>query len=97
MDWNRSETLGLAKEGCALCAGTGIRDARCGQNTPCPCVFRSIFRACYARFCFCMNKEKYDQTLVAQFAVAALPGHQARITFLSIFILSYIHKGPISG
>lgn len=56
MIWERSETLALAKVSCAKCHGTGLRSRR-GQ--PCNCVLRAIFRACYARFRFCVNQEKY--------------------------------------
>lgn len=77
MDWNRSETLGLAKEGCAVCAGTGVRDSRLGQNTPCPCVFRSIFRACYARFRFCVNKEKY----ISKVSLVARQGRDRKLSY----------------
>jgi hypothetical protein len=59
-DWNRSETLALAKEGCVLCHGFGLRRGnRKGLTAPCNCVLRAIFRACYARFRYCASKEKH--------------------------------------
>jgi hypothetical protein len=59
MIWDRSETIGLAKESCAYCEGEGQRSIRKGQPTPCNCVLRAIFRACYARFRYCVTKEKF--------------------------------------
>ena len=59
MNWDRSETIGLAKEACVYCEGTGLKKGRGAYETPCQCVFRAIFRACYQRFRYCMNKEKY--------------------------------------
>lgn len=59
-DWNRSETIALAKEGCVLCHGFGLRCSnRTGLNAPCNCVLRAIFRACYARFRYCAASEKH--------------------------------------
>ena len=59
-DWNRSETIAVAKESCAQCQGVGLRDStsRKGTQAPCKCVFRGIFRACYSRFRQCLQKEK---------------------------------------
>jgi hypothetical protein len=59
MNWNRSETLALAKQSCSLCNGLGQRSIRKGECTPCNCVLRAIFRACYARFRHCNDREKY--------------------------------------
>lgn len=59
-DWNRSETIALAKEGCVLCHGLGLRCSnRTGLDAPCNCVLRAIFRACYARFRYCATSEKH--------------------------------------
>jgi hypothetical protein len=56
MEWNRSETLALAAERCGYCHGTG--QLRKGlEETPCACVFRSIFRACYKRFKECVSHD----------------------------------------
>lgn len=57
MEWTRSETIGLASTKCVHCHGLGLREAR-GKMVPCACVFRSIFRACYARFRKCVEQEK---------------------------------------
>ena len=59
MEWTRSETLVLAVPSCASCYGTGTRGVKHGVPQACNCVFRSVFRACYARFRHCSTKEKY--------------------------------------
>jgi hypothetical protein len=54
MDWNRSNVIGLAKASCKLCQGSGIwTTERRGRESPCNCVYRAIFRACYNRFREC--------------------------------------------
>ena len=59
-DWNRSETIAVAKESCTQCQGLGLRGStsRKGPEAPCNCVLRGIFRACYSRFRHCLQKEK---------------------------------------
>src|SRR5438445_8238176 len=59
MKWDRSETVGLAKQFCVICKGEGQKPNLKGRPTPCNCVLRSIFRACYARFRHCVSKEKF--------------------------------------
>lgn len=60
MEWTRSETLVLAAHSCVLCNGLGLRTSEKDSSTkPCNCVFRNIFRACYARFRECAGKEKF--------------------------------------
>jgi hypothetical protein len=49
MIWDRSETLALAELTCARCKGLGLTYPR-GKQTPCNCVFRSIFRSCFKQF-----------------------------------------------
>ncbi len=44
------------------------------MSTPCNCVFRAIFRACYARFQQCAIKEKY----VSRVSLESNPGRQRR-------------------
>ena len=58
MRWDRSETIGLAKVYCTSCRGTGLRP-NMKKQSPCKCVLRAIFRACYARFRRCVEKEKF--------------------------------------
>jgi hypothetical protein len=74
MQWSRSETLALAQQSCSICYGLGLRPGRGGESTPCNCVFRSIFRACYARFKQCAVKEKY----VSRVSLEANPGGQRK-------------------
>jgi hypothetical protein len=59
MEWTRSETLALAQQSCTFCFGLGLRPGRAGTSTPCNCVFRAIFRACYEKFRLCVAKEKH--------------------------------------
>ena len=59
MKWDRSETIGLAKQFCATCKGVGQKPNLKERPTPCNCVLRAIFRACYARFRHCVTKEKF--------------------------------------
>jgi hypothetical protein len=59
-DWNRSEVLALAKESCTQCQGFGLRrSSRTGPATPCNCVLRAVFRACYQKFRYCVAQEKH--------------------------------------
>jgi hypothetical protein len=53
MQWNRSNTIGLAKASCTTCQGQGIRMIRKTVEAPCKCVLRAVFRACYHRFREC--------------------------------------------
>src|ERR1700688_4610624 len=50
MDWDRSETIALAKTSCTHCHGDGLRPGRGSKSSACNCVLRAVFRACYARF-----------------------------------------------
>ena len=60
LKWDRSVVLALAKEDCTQCRGFGLRGSSgTGEETPCNCVFRSIFRACYKRFRYCASEEKH--------------------------------------
>ncbi len=68
--WTRSETLALAQQSCTYCYGLGLRPGRSGASTPCNCVFRAIFRACYTHFRDCAAKEKY----VSRVTLEANPG-----------------------
>jgi hypothetical protein len=74
MEWTRSETLVLAQQSCTFCCGLGLRAGRSGASTPCNCVFRAIFRACYARFRQCASKEKY----VSRVSLEANPGRHRK-------------------
>lgn len=74
MEWSRSETLALAQQSCSHCYGLGLRPGRGGVSTPCNCVFRAIFRACYGRFRQCASKEKY----ISRVSLEANPGRQRK-------------------
>lgn len=77
MDWNRSETIGLAKLSCTHCHGDGLRRGKCEHDDPCNCVLRAIFRACYTRFRYCATKEKSMSRVTLQLC----NGKSSRITW----------------
>ena len=54
MQWDRSNVIGLAKATCNFCHGYGLRPVLRGKESPCNCVFRAVFRACYRRFRECV-------------------------------------------
>ncbi len=58
-EWGHSEVLALAKESCTQCQGSGLRSKKQGQESPCNCVFRAIFRACYRKFRTLAQQEKH--------------------------------------
>lgn len=70
MEWNRSETIALAKHSCTLCHGIGLRSSWGSTEVPCNCVLRAIFRACYARFRHCAD----EQECLTQKTFEYLPG-----------------------
>ncbi len=74
MEWTRSETLALAQQSCTFCYGLGLRPGRGGVSTPCNCVFRAIFRACYDRFRQCAMKEKH----ISRVSLESNPGRQRK-------------------
>ena len=59
MEWNRSDVIGLAKQSCVYCEGTGLRLGPEGPDGPCNCVLRGIFRTCYTRFRKLADGEKF--------------------------------------
>jgi hypothetical protein len=74
MNWTRSETLALAEQRCVHCWGLGLRQGRGDTTSPCHCVMRAIFRACYDRFRQCSAKEKY----ISRVSLEANPGRQRK-------------------
>lgn len=60
MEWNRSETLALARHRCAFCHGLGQLTDEDGVTSPCKCVFRSIFRICYSRFREALDRDPHS-------------------------------------
>jgi len=73
-DWTRSETIALAKESCTQCQGIGLRSSRQGEDAPCNCVLRAIFRVCYSRFRRCVEQEKH----ISQARLALVGGTERR-------------------
>lgn len=76
-DWNRSETIAIAKESCAHCQGFGLRARHTDRkldDTPCNCVLREIFRSCFSRFRSCVRKEKH----MSQARIELIGGRERR-------------------
>lgn len=90
MHWERSNTIGLAKVSCSYCHGYGLLLARKGQEAPCQCVFRAIFRACYTRFLECVEKGPHTSAVTLEFCRGA-EGHRTysrkREEFMADFCL----------
>ena len=77
MEWNRTETIALAKDSCAHCHGIGLRLGKRNQMAPCNCVLRAIFRACHSRFRYCAMKEKY----ISKVTMEMVRGKDRRMTW----------------
>ena len=77
MEWTRSETLALAGANCTSCHGLGLRAGRNNVLQPCNCVFRAIFRTCFARFRDCVSREKH----MSRATLDPMPGRDARNTW----------------
>ncbi len=58
MNWDRTETLALARPGCTHCLGLGLKVDGSGEPAPCSCVLRTIFRVCHARFRRLIGQER---------------------------------------
>jgi hypothetical protein len=54
MSLTRGRCLVQAQQDCAHCYGLGRRSSR-GEQVVCRCVYRSIFRECYAKFRLCVS------------------------------------------
>jgi hypothetical protein len=48
--WERGDTIALASMRCHDCEGVGLCTNARGEELPCSCVFRAIFKACYREF-----------------------------------------------
>jgi hypothetical protein len=77
MEWTRSETLALAAPACNSCHGLGLRAGRNNVMEPCNCVFRAIFRTCFARFRDCVGREKY----ISRVTLDPMPGRDSRNSY----------------
>jgi len=75
MEWTRSETIALAKHSCTHCHGLGLRHGQKEESSPCNCVLRAAFRACYARFRYCATREKR----VSRASVERVRGREGRL------------------
>ncbi len=71
MQWNRSNTIGLANESCTYCQGQGTRAVYKTKEAPCNCVFRAIFRACLNRFRDCAASGTHFGTVSWEFCAGA--------------------------
>lgn len=46
----------MASASCVFCRGLGLRKTeRKGEEKPCGCVFRAIFKACFQRYRYCLD------------------------------------------
>ena len=64
--WDRSTTIGLAKASCDFCHGYGMLPVLRGQEVPCKCVFRSIYRTCLRRLIDCQILAFHTGTVVLE-------------------------------
>jgi hypothetical protein len=62
-----SDFIGLAKAACTHCQGLGVRPVYKNRVTPCNCVFRAVFRACYNRFRNCVAEGPHTSTVSLEF------------------------------
>ena len=58
-EWSRSEVLGLAREACTHCHGSGMRHGDEGSSEPCNCVLRKVFNACLRKFRDCASQSAH--------------------------------------
>lgn len=69
----QGECLALADQACSHCFGLGRVEGRNGRARPCKCVYRAIFRVCYARFRDACRKEGHISRVSME---AAGPKHK---------------------
>ncbi len=84
MEWTRSETLALAANGCTYCHGLGLRTGRRGHDTPCLCVFRTVFRICATRFRMCQEREKSHTSVTLEGNVWSRKNEEYAVDFLKV-------------
>jgi hypothetical protein len=63
MQWNRSNTIGIAKMSCSRCHGNGTRLVRYGHEAACNCAYRAAFRTCLNRFRECSEQGAHASTV----------------------------------
>jgi hypothetical protein len=71
MQWNRSNTVGLASSACCYCQGGGQRLVYKKSYAPCGCVFRAVFRACLNRFRECLASGGISGTVTWEFCTGS--------------------------
>ena len=71
MQWNRSNAIGVAKASCSYCHGNGIRFANQEMESPCNCVFRAVFRACFNKFKQCASLGSHTSSVSLEFVGGA--------------------------
>src|SRR5207248_509272 len=74
MQWNRSNTVGLASGSCCYCQGGGQRLVYKNHYAPCACVFRAVFRTCLNRFRECTISEGMSGTVTWEFCAGFSAG-----------------------
>jgi hypothetical protein len=90
--WTRSVCLALSQQSCTYCFGLGLRGGRNEKATPCNCVFRAVFRACYAHFRQCgdvwgaMSQVHYNSEIAAKTGPRKIHGYR-REEYCADFIL----------
>ena len=84
MEWTRSETLALATNACTYCHGLGLRNGRRGEDKPCLCVFRTVFRICAARFRLCQEREKHKTGVTLEGNVWGRKNEEYVVDFLNV-------------
>jgi hypothetical protein len=76
MQWNRSNTVGLASSACCYCQGGGQRLVYKNHYAPCACVFRAVFRACLNRFRECTLSDVMSGTVTWEYCPGPTGGHR---------------------
>ncbi len=75
MEWTRSETIGMSSISCVFCRGLGLRKTeKLGEERPCGCVLRSIFKACLHRYRHCIETAGKVRPVLYEFSGAPRGG-----------------------
>ncbi len=64
--WAWSRNLALARQGGAICGGSGRRRAP-RARVLCNCTYREIFRTCLRRFRYCSQTERFARVSLTHF------------------------------
>jgi hypothetical protein len=90
MEWTLSETIALASESCVHCQGFGMYRTPRGDEHPCECVLRAIFRACYSRFRVCVASQYRIRSVPLEWinpAIGKRPSHGKNEEYIADFCL----------